>query len=107
MATKDSIRASIIGAKDTALQAVDVPEWNTTVHIKVMSGADRDEFEGEANKGGTVNHDNLRAKLLVKVLCDETGERLFQDQEYIELGKKSSVVLVRLFDIAAKHTAFR
>jgi hypothetical protein len=39
-------------------------------------------------------------------LADESGERLFEDKDIDELGKKSSVVINRLFDEAWQHNAF-
>lgn len=93
MLTKDAI----LGAVDSAAEAVEVPEWKGTVYIRVMSGTERDAFEGSVTKDGKVTVENIRAKLLVKTLSDETGKRLFTDADLAALGAKSGRVLDRLF----------
>ena len=45
---------------------------------------------------------NARAKLVVRALVDENGDRLFKDQDAGALGAKSGAVLDRLFDIVAE-----
>ena len=49
---------------------------------------------------------NFRVRFLAAALCDENGGRLFTDDEVEELGKKSSLVLNRLFATAFAHCAF-
>jgi hypothetical protein len=46
--------------------------------------------------------DGMRAKLLVKCLVDEAGERLFTDQDAPALGAKNGAVIDRLYDVAAR-----
>jgi hypothetical protein len=65
-----------------------------------MTAAERDAFEGEIVRGGKVQHDNLRARLLVRCLCDDAGARLFTDKDVAELGGKNAAVVDRLFSIA-------
>jgi hypothetical protein len=48
----------------------------------------------------------FRCRFLVLTLSDDKGERLFTDSETVDLGKKSSVVINRLFDTAWNHNAF-
>ena len=95
------LKRMILDAKDSKTEKIEVPEWGVTVNVTTMSGVDRDSFEGEmhALKGGL---DNLRSRLVVRCLCDDEGKRIFDDSDAVELGKKSGVVLCRLFDIARK-----
>jgi hypothetical protein len=44
----------------------------------------------------------MRAKLLVKCLIDEAGERLFTDQDAPALGAKSGAVIDKLYDVASR-----
>ena len=97
-------KAKILAADDNKLETVPVPEWGGDVCIKVLTGTDRDAFE-EAYSDQKMK--NFRSRFLVLTLCDEKGERLFTEKEVDELGKKSAVVLARLFDKAWSLNAFR
>ncbi len=97
-------KAKILAANDNKLETVSVPEWGGDVCIKVLTGTDRDSFE-EAYSDQKMK--NFRSRFLVLTLCDDSGERLFTEKEVDELGKKSAVVLARLFDRAWSLNAFR
>lgn len=97
-------KAKILAADDSKLDKVVVPEWGGEVFLKVLSGTDRDSFE-EAYSEQKMK--NFRSRFLVLTLCDDRGERLFTEAEVEELGKKSAVVLARLFDRAWSLNAFR
>ena len=92
----------ILGIDDNHLETVNVPEWKRDISIRNMSGTERDEWENSILVNGKVSHENLRAKLLVKTLCDEHGNRLFSDQQAPALGQKNAAVLDRLFDISKR-----
>jgi hypothetical protein len=91
-------------ADDLQVRIVEVPEWKGSIGVKVMAGTDRDKYEASLMKqqGKKFNADlnNARSKLLVMCLCDEKGARLYKDTETGRLGKKSSVVLDRLYEVA-------
>lgn len=97
-------KVKILAADDNKLDKVDVPEWGGSVYIKVLSGTDRDSFEESYSEQ---KMKNFRSRFLVLTLCDEKGERLFTEAEVDELGKKSAVVLARLFDKSWALNAFR
>ena len=97
-------KAKILAADDNKLDTVDVPEWGGEVCIKVLSGTDRDALE-EAYSEQKMK--NFRSRFLVLTLCDDKGGRLFTEAEVDDLGKKSAVVLARLFDKAWALNAFR
>ena len=97
-------KANILAARDVKLSdAVAVPEWGGDVYIKTLSGTERDMFE-DAYSQNKMRH--FRCRFLVLTLCDDTGSRLFADGDVDELGKKSSVVINRLFDKAWEHNSF-
>ena len=84
-------------------EKVDVPEWETELFVKVMSGAERDRWELSTTALlKTPNLANIRASLCVMTICDEKGKRLFTDEQINALGEKSAVVLDRIFDIARR-----
>lgn len=94
---------SILAANDVRLEKVNVPEWGGDVYLKVISGTDRDRFEESWSEQ---RMKAFRIRFLLLTLCSEDGERLFSDEQADALGKKSSIVINRLFDAAWKLNAF-
>jgi hypothetical protein len=45
---------------------------------------------------------NVRAKLVVRSVVDEDGNRVFRDQDAPALGEKSAAVLDKLYDVASR-----
>lgn len=97
--TKSSILAAINAAADIKVEKLNVPEWKTDVYLKVLSGTERDAFEA-AYSDQKMN--NFRVRFLVLTLCDEAGERLFDDEQVTLLGKRSALVINRLFEASWK-----
>lgn len=98
-------RDEILAVNDLQIQAVDVPEWGGKVYIRGLRGRERDQYEESllgGAIGGRISYDNARAKLLVRCICDEHGERIFRDEDADVLGTKSAIVLDRLFGIASR-----
>jgi len=99
-------RDDILKAEDIKVELVEVPEWGGSVHVKGMTGAERDQFESsivqQRGKNHSVNMVNIRAKLASQTICDESGKRLFTDADVKALGAKSAVALQRVFDIAQR-----
>jgi hypothetical protein len=96
-------KAAILAADDVKVEKVNVPEWGGDVFIKTLSGTDRDAFEDAYSRE---KMKNFRARFLVLTLCDDKGGRLFTDSEIEEVGRKSSIVINRLFDKAWSFNAF-
>lgn len=98
-------KSAILAASDKKTIDVEVPEWGGTVKLRVMTGTERDRFESEF-VGGNKSVDMVRAKMVAKCLCDESGERLFTEDEIPELGDRSAAVLDRLFQQCMKLNRF-
>lgn len=97
-------KAAILAADDTKLSGpIAVPEWGGDVRCKTLTGTERDAFE-EAYSQNKMKA--FRCRFLVLTLCDDKGCRLFEDADIDALGKKSSVVINRLFEESWKHNAF-
>lgn len=101
--TKDQI----LEANDLKNEAVNVPEWGGTVHVRTMTGADRDQFESSmvaTLPDGTRKTDmtNLRAKLVALTLVDANGSRLFDVNDIDRLGLKSAGALEKVFVVAQR-----
>ena len=104
--------ADILALDDLPREKVSVPEWGGDVFIRTMRGDERDEFEGaealfrkSAGKGPRAMR-GFRARLLVFTVCDEAGRLLFAPEQAAALGQKSSAIVSRLFDVAAKLNGF-
>jgi len=97
------LRSRILAADDIKIEKVSIPEWGGDYFIKIISGTDRDAFE---DSYAEQKMKAFRVRFLVLCLCDEKGDRLFKDEDAKELGKKSSVVLNRVFETAWKINAF-
>lgn len=97
-------KAKILAAEDVKLDKVAVPEWGGDVYIKTLSGTERDAFEDAYSQD---KMRQFRVRFLVLTLCDEKGERLFTDKEVDELGKKSALVIAKLFEKAWSLNALR
>lgn len=101
-------KAMILDAVDRPTLPVEVPEWGCTVYVRVMSGSERSDFENSiAGVGDNVDTHNIKAKLLIRCLADEKGDRLFANEDTDAMGSKSSVVLDRLFSEAQKLNKLR
>ena len=97
--SKSSILAAINAASDIKVEKLSVPEWKTDVYLKVLSGTERDAFEASYSDE---KMKNFRVRFLVLTLCDEAGERLFDDEQVTILGKRSALVINRLFEASWK-----
>jgi len=99
-------RDQILGSTDGRIVAVEVPEWGGTVHVRTMTGRERDEWECSLIVDPTARtfehrRDNLRSRLLVRVLCDAAGKPLFTAADVAALGEKSGTALDRVYTQAA------
>jgi hypothetical protein len=105
-------RDAILGAVDIQTEKEFVPEWGGDVIVRGLTGEELDAYQATIRqmrprldgKGmePVLIQDNMRAKLLVKCLVNEAGERLFTDQDASALGAKNGSVLDRLYDVAAR-----
>jgi hypothetical protein len=99
-------RADILSSADLPTEDLYVPEWNGTVRVRTLSGAERDAFEAASvqarGNNRSVNLANLRARLAVLCLVDADGNRLFSDLDAVGLGMKSAKALARVYDVAAR-----
>lgn len=97
--------------EDRQYEVVLVPEWKENgqpiaVRVQSLTGAERDVFESESvrRKGKKVetNMENFRARLLVRTVVDEAGDRIFDDDDAQWLGQKSAAAISRIYDVAAR-----
>lgn len=81
------------------------------LYVRELTAAERDEFEASRMRmrylaGGQVRQElvltNIRARLLVLVLCDAEGKRVFREEDAVELGGLPAVALDRWYEQAAR-----
>lgn len=90
-----SIRDQILNADDLPTRALEVPEWGCTIHLRSLTGAERDGFEGWLADQKRSPRD-LRARFAALVIGDEKGERVFTDADIPRIANKSARALERI-----------
>ena len=96
-------KEAILSANDRTVEVVAVPEWGGDVTVKTMSGTERDAFEQSIVQGkDKMDLANVRARLCVRCIVGDDGERVFGDGDAIALGAKSAAALDRVFGAAQK-----
>ena len=99
-------KTAILAANDLKSEDIEVPEWGGAVRVRSFTGRERDAFESSMVRGDgrdrKVDLTNMRARLVGLTVIDETGQRLFTDEEVDLLGAKSGAALDRVFAVAQK-----
>ena len=76
------------------------------LHIKGLTGRERDSFESacfqQRGKERVMNTENIRAKLLVRALCNAEGKRIFSDHDESALGALPASILDDMFAVAQR-----
>lgn len=87
-------------------ETVAVPELGGDVIVQGMSGKQRDEWERSLiigrGKRRDVDTQNIRARLVVRCLVDEGGQRLLTDADADLIGNVRVDVLNRIFEVAQR-----
>lgn len=101
MSLRDKFKAAAAPRKPLKVQVEGLSE---PLYVRVMTVGERDAWEILAlrSPSGKVP-DDFRSRYLALTLCDESGGRLFNDDEWPELASLDSGIVSNLFDVAAKH----
>ena len=97
-------RKRLMGANDTKVQPIEVPEWGGTYYVRVLDGKSREAFEEALSAEQRMK--NFRARFLVLALCDEDGKQFLADADIDALNERNAVVLNRVFEQAWTINAF-
>lgn len=100
-------RDAILNAKDLKHEDVLVAEWGGTVRVRGLKGTERDEFEQsivvqDGDGKSHVESKAMRARLCSLTIVNESGTRLFTEDDVADLGGKSAAALERVFDVAMR-----
>ena len=101
--TSIASRQDFLELEESQPQKVWIESMKKHVYMKQLSASDQDSYDysmikfiDDAETGKTsVERDmsDLKAKYIVRSLCDSKGKRLFQDEEAHKIGaKKKSIV---------------
>ena len=94
---------AILGADDKRLETVDVPEWGGIIHVRSLTGKQRDEVEvlmSKRKKGEVIDVTGFMVKLIRMSACDADGKPLFHEKDEDALNQKSCSALQKVFDKA-------
>ena len=84
-------KAAILGANDLKHEDVPVPQWGGVVRVRMMTGADRDEFrQMAAEYEDGIPPARFAAILLMLTCVDESGARMFTLDDIAALEGKSA-----------------
>ena len=105
--------ADILGADDIRKERVEVPEWIGHVWVRGMTGIERSHYQQIILDSGIVDESGNRKLNLVGTdiflaaccMVDESGGRLFTDEQVDALGSKSSQALARVTAVAQRLSA--
>lgn len=100
----EDVRNTILHLDDRPREPVDVSEfWPSigTVYISVMQGLDRDRYEWLLSEAYE-KKDDVTALLLVRCITDESGNRIFTDEDAPALSVKNWKALDKLWNIARR-----
>jgi len=105
-AMSDNLKASVL-ALASKVKVEAFPNAGVDgLHIKGLTGRERDSFEAacfqQRGKERVMNTENIRAKLLVRALCDAEGKRVFGDNEEHALGALPASILDEMFTVAQR-----
>lgn len=102
-------REALLAAATTALprERLDLPELGGAVYVQGMSGKQRDAWERSLvvlrrGQRRDLNIDNVRARLAVRCLVTEAGERILTDTDAPLIGNLRVDLLNRIYELAQK-----
>ena len=101
-------KEQIFQCTDIKIEKLHIEAWGGDIYVRSMTGTERDKFESsnvvKDRKTQTydVRMENLRTRLVVLTVCDETGGRIFTDEDAKEIGRKNAAVIAQIYDVAAR-----
>lgn len=101
MGLKEQLKAAAAPRKPLKVQVDGLAE---PLYVRVMSVGERDAWEVLALRSASGRiPDNFRSRYLCSTLCDESGKRLFADDEWQQIADLDSGIIGNLFDVASRH----
>ena len=103
-----SLRDQILNLQDIPFEIVAIKEWNTSIKVQGMTGAERTRILDLAmNDGGTMNLQTVYPEIVISTCFDpETGEQIFTPEDRAALLSKSAIALDRLATVGMRLSGF-
>lgn len=98
-------KEAILACDDLPVEDVKVPEWSTTVRVRGLNCAQRDEYVSllsKARQGEVWNIRGLKPKLVQLCTLNGDGSLLFAPEDTDAIGKKSAGAIDRIWDVAMR-----
>lgn len=104
-------KQDILQAKDVKIEQVDVPEWGGVVYVRSISALERGLIEEAAakfkeSKGKDAFARTFTVKFASLAICDEDGNRLFDDKDMTLLQAKNAAAVARVAEAAQRLSGF-
>ncbi len=105
-------KQQILANKAQVIEQLEVPEWGGTVCIRSISARERGQIEaGIARYRETKGKEdsfarNFTLRMAGMALCDESGARLFSDEEISQLAEHNAAVIARIAEVAGRLAGF-
>ncbi len=98
-----SIRDQIIAANDIKTELVEIPEWNVTILVKSMTGAERGQMLKGVTANGQIDISKTISDVLIFTAHDpETEERIFTLADRDLLNEKSGSAIQRAAEVGMR-----
>ena len=103
-----SLRDQILAVDDIVKESVHVKEWNCTVEVRSMSGAERTRILDLAlSDGGEMNLQMVYPEVVIASTFDpETGEQVFTPADKDALQAKNAVATDRIAQVGLRLGGF-
>ena len=103
-----SLRDQILNSNDIPVETVKVKEWDTTIEVRGMTGAERTRILDLAMvDGAEMNLQMVYPEIVISTAFDpETGEQIFTPEDRAALLSKSATALDRLASVGMKLSGF-
>lgn len=102
----DYLTGDEILATRSTLKTEDVKAFGGVVRVRELTGTEVDEYQASlmtmTEDGPIPDMSNMRAKLVVRALIKEDGERMFTELQLGQLGQTSGVELGRVYEVASR-----
>jgi hypothetical protein len=109
-------RETILAKRNLKRETVEIPEWNGTILVRELSGAERARYEagfsdtvqGEALtiEAKSKRLENMRAKIVVLAAINEDGTHIFHDDDVGEVNELSGAALDRIFSAVMRLSGY-
>jgi len=99
-------RDAILAVNDHKFKVIPIPEWSGSVNIRTLTSAERDNLEAVFTSKEKNSLKDIRAKIAVMCVVDDSGKNLFTEQDIVELSKKSSAPMTTIFNAVMELNKF-